>query len=101
SPPSDVVQCSVFAPPKAAPATAVLVQVFLHAPAQAAQVETIARAFDDTSSKRQFATLPVPLQRGARVDISLVPSGLEVEEPHQLIVWRGETEAANFLVKLP
>lgn len=99
--PSGLVQCSVFAPPSAAAGTTLLVQVFLHPPTEAARVETIARAFDDAATKRQTGMLAAPVAVGQRVDIAVVATGLAIDEPHQHVVWRGVTEAANFVVSIP
>lgn len=99
--PSGLVQCTVFAPPAANSGTSLLVQVFLHPPLEAARVETIARAFDDASAKRQTGMLAAPINVGQRVDIAIVAPGLAIDEPHQHVIWRGVAEAANFLVTIP
>ena len=96
-----LVQCTVFAPPLAEPGASVLVQVFLHPPPETARVETIAKAFDEATAKRQTAMLAAPIAIGQRVDIGILSSELSIDEAHQHVIWRGTADAANFLVTLP
>lgn len=92
----DLVDCSVFAPPVAAGGSKFMVQVFLHLVEQAARVEFLASAMDDSSKLRGRQTLQVPIARGTVVRILLEGEGLGVEEHVQQLIWRGEPNVAAF-----
>jgi hypothetical protein len=63
----DLVDCSVFAPPKASPKARFMVQVFLHLVEQAERVAFMATTMDDGAKLRGVQTLQVPIARGTRV----------------------------------
>jgi hypothetical protein len=98
---TDLVDCSVFAPASAPPGEAVLVQVFFHLPQQYERVGVQANLMDTATSLRSVKTLQTEIQHGAGVDVALSCKGLEIEEPQQTLVWRGEPVFAQFLVSLP
>jgi hypothetical protein len=97
----DLVDCSVFSPPAAAPGSTVLVQAFLHVRSDAARVSVLASLMDTATSLRGVQTLQAEIPRGARVDLMISGTGLEIEEPVQSLVWQGEPTFAQFLVTLP
>ena len=102
-PPADVdlVDCSVFSPPAAAPGSTVLVQAFLHIRSDAGRVSVLASLMDTATSLKGVQTLQAEIPRGARVDLTISGAGLDIEEPVQSLVWQGEPTFAQFLVTLP
>jgi TIR domain len=87
--------------PEAAPGTRILVQVFFHTLVQAGKVATVAANFDEASTRRTFGTLIHPLPQGTRIDVIIEAPGLDISEPHQWVIWRGDAEPVNFLVNIP
>ena len=98
---TDLVDCSVFAPPAAPPGSTIMVQVFLHLAEHAARAQSMAKMMDQSTSIRGVRTLNVEVARGATVGVSLSVAGLEVDEPQQSAVWRGEAVFCQFLLTLP
>ena len=97
----DVVDCSVFSPPAAAPGSTVLVQAFLHVRSDAGRVSVLASLMDTATSLKGVQTLQAEIPRGARVDLTISGAGLDIEEPVQSLTWQGEPTFAQFLVTLP
>jgi hypothetical protein len=97
----DTVDCSVFSPPSAPPGSTVLVQVFLHIPEQAARAQFMASVMDQATTLKGVQTLQVGIARGSKVTVTLSAAGLDIDEPQQTIVWRGEPAFCQFLVTLP
>lgn len=95
------VQCSIFAPPSAAPGASLLVQVFAHLPLQANDAHALAKEFDTTAERRAFKTLASPVERGDRLGFHLEMPGLAVDDPAQSLVWRGRAEPVQFGVEAP
>jgi hypothetical protein len=102
-PPGDVdlVDCSVFSPPTAQPGGTVLVQAFLHVRSDAGRVSVLASLMDTATSLKGVQTLQTEIARGARVDLMISGTGLEIEEPVQSLVWQGEPTFAQFLLTVP
>ncbi len=98
---TDLVDCSVFAPPRAAPDTRIMVQAFLHLVEQSDRVAFMAATMDDTAKLRGIQTLQVPIPRGTHVRVVLDGQGLLVDEPIQTLVWRGEPNVAAFSCMVP
>lgn len=92
----DLVDCSVFAPPRAAPKAQFMVQVFLHLVEQAERVVFMATTMDDGAKLRGVKTLQVPIARGTHVRAVLEGQGIVVDEPVQELIWRGEPNVAAF-----
>ena len=97
----DAVECSIFGPPAAPPATTVLIQAFLHLANQAERASFLATTMDTSAKLKGTKSLDLPIKRGARVDIALSANGLAVDEPVQSVVWRGESAYCQFLAKVP
>jgi hypothetical protein len=97
----DPVDCTVFAPPAAAAGESILVQVFVHMPAQADDAILLARAFDEGSRRLGFRSLEVDVPRGTQLQIELSLPGLDVDEPVQRVTWRGRATAVQFAVQVP
>jgi hypothetical protein len=99
---SDVVETSVFAPFAGHARAGVLVQVLLHRPDQGSQADALALAADPQAERRGITTLTTEVDIGQRIDVVLEgDAGLEIKEPNQFLVWRGEARACQFLVTLP
>jgi hypothetical protein len=98
---SDVVDCSVFAPPSAPAGKTIFVQVFLHAPEQMDKAEEIATKIDQGSRLRSIATLQTEVTRGQRLAITLDCLELDPDVAHREIVWRGHPQAVSFRVAIP
>lgn len=97
----DLVECTVFAPPNAAPGDSVLVQAFLHRPDEAADAKAIATELDTAARRRAYRSLTAPVTVGSRLDFELRMPGLTIDEPVTSLLWRGRTEAVQFGVDVP
>ena len=98
---SDTVKCSVFAPATVKKGADVLIQVFAHVPGDAAQVRTLAEAFDNRTSGRAAKLLDQQVQRGAALTFSLSMPGIPIADPTQSLVWRGIPDAVQFVAHIP
>jgi hypothetical protein len=95
------VQCTVFAPPAAAPGDTVLVQAFAHLPEDADEARAVAEELDVGARRRAFRSLAAAVRHGARLDFELRMPRLEVDDPVASLTWQGRTEAVQFGVTLP
>lgn len=95
------VDSTVYAPIKASPNNSFLVQVFVHLPEHAAALDAIAKAAEPDASKRVGTRLEHPIERGTELLLNLTMPGLEIDEPSQACIWRGEPEAVQFGVTVP
>ena len=98
---ADVVDCTVFAPPSAAPGSSFLVQVFAHLPEEADDAKAIASELDLDARRRAFRSLQAPVPVGSRLDFELRLADAIVPDPIASVVWRRRTEAVQFEVRLP
>jgi len=98
---SDVVACTVFAPPSATPDEQILVQVFVHLPDEADDARAIASELDTAARRRAFRSLESQLRVGSRLDLELQMPGLRIDDPIDSLVWRRRTEAVQFAVTVP
>ena len=98
---ADSVQCTVFAPPSAAPGDSILVQVFVHLPEEADDARAIATELDTEASRRAFRSLEAPVPAGSRLEFELRLGELEIDDPFASLVWRRRTEAVQFGVAVP
>jgi hypothetical protein len=101
APQTDLVDVSVFAPPRAKPASSIMVQVMLHMAGDLQDAQERAKLIDDAAVLRGNTTLEVLLPRGAKAIVMLSDPALEIVQPVQTITWRGRLGVANFVVKLP
>jgi hypothetical protein len=97
----DVVDCTVFAPPAAAPGDLVFIQAFAHLPEQAEISRSFTREFDAAAARRGFKSLEAEVNRGTRLTFHLTMPGTEVDDPVQDLVWRGEPESVQFAASIP
>jgi hypothetical protein len=98
---SEQVECTVFAPPSAAPGTSILVQAFVHRPEQAEDARAIALELDTDARRRTFRSLESPVSHLSRLEFELRIPGLEIDDPVVSLIWRGRTEAVQFGVRIP
>jgi TIR domain-containing protein len=98
---ADEVQCTVFAPPAAAPRDATLVQVFAHLAADAADARAIATELDVAAQRRAYRSLAERVRIGSRLEFELRLPGLQIDDPVASLVWQGRTEAVQFGVTVP
>lgn len=101
APPAEAVDVSAFAPALARPGETLLLQVFLHVPAEAAEVAEFARRSDSEAGMRGSATLAIDVPRGTVVTIAVEAGGRTLDEPVQRVTWRGKPHACQFLVTVP
>jgi hypothetical protein len=97
----DLVDCTVFAPPRARPRETVFVQVFAHALEQAAEAAQTARLFDAAARPRAARSLASAIPRDCRLTFELLMPTARVDDPVQSLVWRGRPESVQFAVSLP
>jgi len=104
SPASDVeekIDCRVYAPNEATPGKSFLVQVFIHLPEQADALDELAKMADADAHRRVSGQIEEPVARGTKLTFLLTMPGLEIDEPTQSTVWRGEPAAVQFGVTVP
>ncbi len=97
----DTVECTVFAPPSAAPGESILIQAFAHLPEQANDARAIAMELDADARRRTFQSLEAPVPQGGRLHFELRMPGLEVDDPVVSLIWRRRAEAVQFGVRVP
>src|SRR5262249_22593387 len=100
-PAADLVDCTVFAPPRVTLGQSLLIQVFVHLPEQAAEAQQLAQEFDDQARRRGFQSLETGLERGSRLLFQLTLPGLQVVEPTRQLTWRGRTASVQFEATAP
>jgi hypothetical protein len=95
------VDATVYAPFEAWPGKRFLVQVFAHRPKETAALEEIAKQAAPGAEKRVGATLSKQIERGSELSFNLIMKELEIDEPSQSCIWRGERELVQFEVTVP
>jgi hypothetical protein len=98
---ADVVDLSAFGPTRVEAGAQALVQLFLHRPEDRERAARDATEADPGAGARGRKPLDIELERGARVELVLDGGGLDVDEPRQSLVWRGDPIACQFLVAAP
>jgi hypothetical protein len=97
----DVVDCSVFAPPRIAAGERFKVQAHLHLAEQVAKVRRAAAEIDRRANLQGSKSLLRALARGVKVELYLACPGLIVDEPLQTVKWEGEPTHVLFNVEAP
>jgi hypothetical protein len=97
----DIVDCTVFAPPRIAAGERVMVQAHLHLAEQVAKVRRAAAEIDRRANLQGNASLLQPLARGVEVELYLACPGLIVDEPLQKVKWEGTPTHVVFNVEAP
>ena len=98
---ADVVDCTVFAPPRVQPSQTVFVQVFAHLLEQSEDVTAMAQRYDHAARARAVRSLAAPIPRGCQLTFELRLPVAKVEDPVQTLVWRGRPESVQFAVRMP
>lgn len=94
-------KCSVFAPPTVKRVQPFMVQVFAHTLGQAAEVDRLAREFDERAARRAVTTLSAAVRLGSTLTLHLSVTGANVSDPVQRLIWRDEPESVQFGVEVP
>ena len=97
----DALDCSVFAPSSVAPGQSFLLQILLHDKPGLVKAAQMARTLDSSAGRRGFASLEIPITRGATVDLLLDCPNLVVDTYFASLIWKGQPERAVFNVKVP
>lgn len=99
---AEEVSSSVFAPRQAAPGDSFLVQVFAHLP-EVSPESLKAKATEADPDADQVGAEPLeqPIKRGASLSFRLSMEGLNIDEPQQTRVWKGQTICVQFGVSVP
>ena len=97
----DVVDCSVFAPPRIAAGEGFKVQAHLHLAEQVAKVRRAAAEIDRRANLQGAKSLLKALARGVEVELYLACPGLIVEQPLQTVKWEGAPAHVLFNVEAP
>ncbi|HEY5831293.1 MAG TPA: toll/interleukin-1 receptor domain-containing protein [Hyphomicrobiaceae bacterium] len=97
----DVVDCSVFAPPRIAAGERFKVQAHLHLAEQVAKVRRAAAEIDRRANLQGAKSLLKALARGVEVELYLACPGLIVEAPLQKVKWEGTPTHVLFNVEAP
>jgi hypothetical protein len=100
--PASMVDCSVFAPSMAAPNTEIFVQVMLYAAGELYEARMHSSERDKSADLRN-SILELPIPKGSRVTVSLLAdgTGLQIDQPVQIISWPERLTAVSFVVKTP
>ncbi|HKO44461.1 MAG TPA: toll/interleukin-1 receptor domain-containing protein [Pyrinomonadaceae bacterium] len=97
----DSVMCTVFAPPAAFRGANILVQVFAHLIGDSETVKRIAAKFDEQAKRLVAKSLNNEVKRASTLTFSISMPGLEIDEPVQELIWRGQPDAIQFGVSVP
>jgi hypothetical protein len=101
---ADVVHCTVFAPPQAAPGDKFIVQVFAHLARQEGRLKDLAAAADPAARGWGSQVLDRLVKRETLLTFTLEMPGLKVNESHdrgESLVWRGAPGSVQFAVDVP
>ena len=97
----DLVDVSAFSQEVAPAGTSLIVQILLHRIHEADTALARAREADPDTKRRGITTLAIEIPRLRRVHVTLEAPGLEIHEPAQAVVWRGEPVSCQFEVRFP
>lgn len=99
--PTDPVQVSVFGPPDVTPGKPARVTVFLHPPAAAESVRTLARAFHHDAELLATGHLAREVARRAELTVHLGATNAGVSQSILSFTWRGQPRRLNFELHVP
>jgi hypothetical protein len=97
----DSVDCTVFAPPKVRPDSAIVVQVFAHRIDADEDAKRLAEEIDESAKRRGKLSLGTRLTRGAKLSFELCIPEFQIENSRQTLTWRGRTDSVSFGVRIP
>ena len=100
-PPADVVQLTVFGPPRAVPGETVKLQVFAHQPAAFESVCTLSRAFHQDGDLLASGYVNEPVARGAELGLHLSVAKAGVARSLLQLNWLGQPQPRSFEVHIP
>jgi hypothetical protein len=95
------VDATVYAPHQASPGDHFLVLVYAHLPEQAAAVEEEVKTVAPDAKKRFRRTLNQKIKRDTKLTFNLAMPEVEIDEPSQSLIWRGQQDSVQFGVTLP
>jgi TIR domain len=100
---SDIVNCSVFAPPRVARGAKFTVQAHLHVSKDFVKVARVADRIDATANRLGYKQLPLPVPRGANVELFLEfdKDDLIIGKPFRQLKWQGTPDKEVFEVEVP
>ncbi len=97
---ADDVLAGAFAPRTCAPGALFLVQVVLCRTSDAAKAARQAAHADPEARQRGKMVLNAEIALGDEVVVELRAEGQKIDEPRQLVVWRGQPIVCQFFVKI-
>jgi hypothetical protein len=98
----DIVNCSVFAPPRVARGAKFTVQAHLHVPRDIMKVVREAIRIDATANRLGDKQLPLPVPRGANVELFLeFDKDLIIRQALHELTWQGAPAKVEFEVEVP
>jgi cell division protein FtsZ len=95
------IDCTVFSPPKIEPGEIFLIQVFAHLIEKTEEAEKMAKEFDDDTVRRGFTSLTTAIELNSSLHFEVILPGVMIDNPVQLLRWRGRTESVTFEVFFP
>jgi hypothetical protein len=99
---SDIVNCSLFAPPRVAPGAKFTVQAYLHVCKDFVKVTRAAAQIDARANRLGYKQLPLPVPRGADVQLFLeFDQDLIIGQPFRQLQWQGAPAKEVFEVEVP
>ena len=99
---SDIVNCSVFAPPRVARGAKFTVQAHLHVSKDFVKVAREADRIDATANRLGYKQLPLPVPQGAHVELFLeFDKDLIIGQPFRQLKWQGAPAKEVFEVEVP
>ncbi len=96
------VDCSVFAPRRAAPGETVVIQVAVHMPS--ASDDLFGEATDDGDDaprRSRSSSSEAPFPDGTLIEARLSAPGLRQQCPIQYLIWKGDRAIGAFSVRVP
>ena len=99
--PGDTVQVSVFGPPTVAHCQAPKFTIYLHNPAAAESVKTLARAFHHDAELLGSGSVAEGVSRGSRLDVHLAVEHIAVSNPLGGFNWKGQPHRMIFELVVP
>lgn len=97
----DSVTCTVFAPPEVTRSANIMVQVFAHLADDSEVVKRLAAEFDEQTKRLATRLLEHEVRRGSGLTFCISMPGLEIGEPIQKLIWRGQPDGVQFCVRVP
>lgn len=96
-----IVTCTIFAPRKVSRGSNILVQVFAHLEKDEAVAKVMAAEFDEEAQRLAIKRLDREVRVRSKLIFFISMPGLQIDEPVQQLIWRGDPEAVQFAVRIP